>query len=206
MKTTWTPTGKLSDTRLAHAFAGLVRSRATGVLRVERSKVTKLIYLDDGDIAFATSNEESDRLGSVLTRAGKITQEQLKVAQEKLEPRVSLGRSLISLGFITSNDLLWAANTQIQEIVHSVLNWRDGSYVFDAGPLPDEVVNLRHDGPGAVMRGVLKIDDREWILEQLGGMDVTIQFDEENGVVNESKESPLRYPLVTLSSVSTKIL
>ena len=91
------------------------------MVRLETGPVIKVVYLQSGTIAFASSNEKSDRLTEVLKRAGKLTPEQIEHAQARIKPNVSLGKTLVELGYISPKDLLWGARMQVEGILYQLL-------------------------------------------------------------------------------------
>ncbi len=68
--------GNLKHFPLSDIFLSLQRSEKTGILEMKSGPVLKKIYIKNGDMIFATSNQEEDRLGEVLVKAGKLTLEQ----------------------------------------------------------------------------------------------------------------------------------
>lgn len=142
-------------------------SKLTGMLRVEKGPIIKVVYVQQGTIAFASSNEKSDRLTEVLKRAGKLTAEQIDDAQARLKPNVSLGKTLVELGYISPKDLLWGARAQVEGILHQLLFWNEGNYQVLEGPLPKEIVSLGLPISQVLYDGVQKTQDRDWVLEQI---------------------------------------
>jgi septal ring-binding cell division protein DamX len=157
-------------------------SRLTGMLRIEKGPIIKVVYIQQGTIAFASSNEKSDRLTEVLKRAGKLTAEQIDDAQARLKPNVSLGKTLVELGYISPKDLLWGARSQVEGILHQLLFWKEGNYQILEGPLPKEIVSLGLQIPHVLYDGIQKTQDREWVLEQIVSpqavVELTVDFHE----------------------------
>ena len=70
------PSGRLSTAKLPNLLRYLQEKKKTGVLTLHRNDQERSIYLKRGDIIFATSKYEDDRLGEILLKAEKITLEQ----------------------------------------------------------------------------------------------------------------------------------
>src|SRR5215204_3159425 len=134
--------GSLNGISFISVLLDVHGSRLTGMIRMENGSIIKVVYLQQGNIAFASSNEKADRLTEVLKRAGKLTPEQIEHAQARLKPNVSLGKTLVELGYINPKDLLWGARTQVEGILHQLLFWSTGNYQVIEGPLPREIVSL----------------------------------------------------------------
>ncbi len=156
---------------MAISFIELLKDAAesglTGMLRVEPGTFVKVVYFQDGTIAFASSNEKSDRLTEVLRLAGKLTPEQVEDAQARLKPNVSLGKTLVELGYLSPRDLLWGARAQVEGIIHHLLFLAEGNYQILAGSLPKEIIKLNLPVPQVIFEGILKCQDRRWILQHI---------------------------------------
>src|SRR5438045_5659125 len=150
-------------TLAANTFIEILKDAAergfTGMVRLEKAALIKVVYLQQGTVAFASSNEKADRLTEVLKRAGKLTTEQIEDAQARLKPNVSLGKTLVELGYITPKDLLWGARAQVEGILHQLLFWQDGNYQILQGPLPKEIVSLNLQIPLVIYDGIFKSQD-----------------------------------------------
>lgn len=163
--------GDFGQANIPEVAFRLHQATMTGMLRAERDGIIKVIYFRDGEISFASSNEETDRLGHVFIRAGKMTEAQLLAAMSKVDARTSLGKTFIALGYITPKELLWGARKQVEDIMLSLYYWRDGRYQFIEGPLPKKIANLRLSTPQVLARTVMQVTDRDWVLERLGSLD-----------------------------------
>ena len=93
--------GTFAEVVLPALLVNAVNIRFTGMFRAERESIIKVIYFKEGEIAFASSNQPSDRLGEVLIKRGQLTREQLDMAMSKLEANVSLGCMLVELGYLS---------------------------------------------------------------------------------------------------------
>lgn len=160
--------GSLSEVSFIEVLKDLSASSLTGMVRLETGPVIKVVYLQTGTIAFASSNEKTDRLTEVLKRAGKLTLEQIEHAQARIKPNVSLGKTLVELGYISPKDLLWGARMQVEGILYQLLFWESGSYQVLEGPLPKEIVSLGLTAPQIIYNGILQTRDRDWILRHIG--------------------------------------
>jgi hypothetical protein len=113
--------------------------RWSGVLVLEQGQVAKRLYFLNGDLAFAGSTLEEDRLGAHLYRAGKITEAQFRAAMRASEGTGRhIGGALRRAGVLTAGELLEAVSGHFERIVLSVLRWTSGNLRREplAGPLP----------------------------------------------------------------------
>jgi hypothetical protein len=113
--------------------------RWSGVLVLEQGQIAKRLYFLKGDLAFAGSTLEEDRLGAHLYRAGKITEAQFRAAMlASSGTGRHIGGALRRAGVLTAGELLEAVSGHFERIVLSVLRWTSGNLRREplAGPLP----------------------------------------------------------------------
>ncbi len=181
--------GSLTAISLIELLKDAADSGLTGMLRVEPGPFVKVVYFQDGTIAFASSNEKSDRLTEVLRLAGKLTPEQVEDAQARLKPNVSLGKTLVELGYLSPRDLLWGARAQVEGICHRLLLLTDGNYQVLEGSLPKEIIKLNLPVPQVIFEGILKSQDRAWVLQHIESPEATY------GLSSDFHEKYVRYGL-----------
>jgi tetratricopeptide (TPR) repeat protein len=117
-------------------FQGLLAEKKTGTIIFARDPVVKKVYIAGGDVFFASSNLSEDRLGEWLQRAGTITRQQCDTAAEVVKRTGNKqGAVLVELGYITPDILEKGVRYQVRQIVVSLFNWRNGSYVIDEDPV-----------------------------------------------------------------------
>jgi septal ring-binding cell division protein DamX len=188
--------GSLAVTNLIAILSECSETVLTGMVRVETGAAVKVVYLQQGTIAYASSNDRSDRLTEVLKRAGKLSQEQIDHAQERIKPGVSLGKTLVELGYLTSKELLWGARTQVEGIIHQLLFWKTGNYQILQGPLPKEIISLNASVHQVIFSGIMKSQDRRWVLERIGSPETVYTLSEEFHL----KDANFRLPIETVAS------
>jgi hypothetical protein len=119
------------------------RESWTGVLALAQGDVAKGLYFLDGEIVFAASTVEEDRLGANLFRIGRITEAQFRAAMTAVQtPGRRLGQALIEAGVLRPNELAAAVTGQAERIVLSVLRWTSGRLQRRAmeRPLPADLI------------------------------------------------------------------
>ena len=78
----------------------------TGVLALAQGDIAKGLYFMDGEIVFAASTVEEDRLGANLYRIGRITEPQFRAAMTAAQtPGRRLGQALIDAGVLKREEL-----------------------------------------------------------------------------------------------------
>jgi hypothetical protein len=105
----------------------------TAALTFERRGVIRSLVVEDGELAWASSNRREEQLGTTLVRSGLVAERALADALEaRAETGVPLGKVLLMSGLITEPDLVEILATKIRETVTDVITWHDGQ--FDVMP------------------------------------------------------------------------
>lgn len=174
--------GNIKDTSLVKILVYLNRNRKTGTLSLTTPSFTKKIYFDGGDVIFASSTYEDDRLGEMLLKAGKISVEQYDTSVEVLKASKDKrqGAILVELGYLTPKDLFWGVKYQVREIIHSMFLIEDGDYAFQEGELPtQEVITLKNSIGNLIYAGVNKIVNWTRIRSEMPHTDSVLRLSED---------------------------
>jgi curved DNA-binding protein CbpA len=174
--------GNVKDITLVKILVYLNRKRKTGTLLLVTPSFTKKIYLDGGDVVFASSTYEDDRLGEMLLKAGKITVEQYDKSVEVLKASKGKrqGAILVELGYITPKDLFWGVKYQVREIIHSMFLVEEGDYAFHEGVLPtQEVITLKNSIGNLIYAGVNRIVNWTRIRNEIPHTDSVLRLSED---------------------------
>ncbi|MHB8173285.1 MAG: DUF4388 domain-containing protein [Nitrospirota bacterium] len=191
--------GRLVENGLPGTLTHLHRIKASGTLSLSREGVVKNLYIKNGEIIFASSNYDGDRLGEVLLKAGKINVKQFEMAAKVMsQTRKRLGGILVELGYLKPKDLFWGVKYQVREIVASLFGLTEGSYEFLPGEIPPgEVITLHMSTANLIMEGVKRIDDWTRISRGIPPMEAVLR----------PTSDPLRlYQDVDLSPEEKKVL
>src|SRR5262252_8372108 len=125
--------GTLRVFSLNDIFQVLGLQRKSGVLTVEGEDDTITIAFLGGQVVSAESAARrlDNRIGSLLVRAGRLTQENLDaVLHVQTDTQQRLGFLLIRERLVTPEDLREALRLQIFRIVFSAFRWMDGRFRF----------------------------------------------------------------------------
>lgn len=174
--------GNIRDTSLVKIMVQLNRQRLTGTLSLATASCSKKIYLSEGDVIFASSSFEDDRLGEMLLKAGKISVEQYDRSVEilKITKNKRQGAILVELGYLTPKDLFWGVKYQVKEIIHSMFLVEEGEYFFREGELPTtEVITLRMSIGNLIYAGVSKIVNWTRIRKEMPHTDSVLALSED---------------------------
>jgi curved DNA-binding protein CbpA len=192
-------TGNIKDISLVKILVHLNRSRKTGTLTVSTTSFTKNIYLNLGDVIFASSTYADDRLGEMLLKAGKITVEQYDKSVAVLKATGKRqGGILVELGYLTPKELFWGLKYQVNEIIHSMFLLENAAYEFREGDLPaQEVITLKMSMGNLIYAGINRITNWTRIRNNMPDTDSVLRL----------TEDPLRlFQNIELSPQDKKIL
>jgi len=100
-----------------------------GLLVVERGRVAKEVYFDNGNPLFARSNVLRERLGEFLVAQGVITRDEQQRALAVL-PHFGgrLGDTLVGLGLMKPIDAFRYLVQQVRAKLVELCTWTDGAY------------------------------------------------------------------------------
>lgn len=163
--------GDLSQTPLPEVLVTIHRYKAPGVVECVRPGETKHIYIDEGNIIFATSTNIADSLGIRLLQQGLITQAQFdeSVVRLKESGAKRQGVILVEMRAIEPKQLFVSVKEQVQDIVWSVFEWAEGTVSFQPGrDRTQEFIKLNFPTRQAVIQGVRRIADARTLVARMG--------------------------------------
>jgi hypothetical protein len=118
---------------------------ATGTLICVAGRFEKSVYLKSGQIVFAASKDESDRLGETMVRVGMITRSQLSKTLELHQKSMGLkkiGAVMVEHGFVTPKELFNGLKHQVRGILRGLLLLTEGTYSFKE-TIPRDIIPLQ---------------------------------------------------------------
>lgn len=166
--------GNISILSLSDVLEFLNTSHKTGLLILKRNNERKELYIKEGNVIFASSNLNEDRLGDLILKEGKITQKHYDRSVELMAGKAKRqGKILIEIGAISPKDLWLWINKQIKKIVFSVFEWTEGNFYFHEGDLPSKE-NITTDIiiPELIIEGIRNIRNYEVIEKRVPTKDI----------------------------------
>jgi tetratricopeptide (TPR) repeat protein len=150
--------GSLAHFNVADLAAELHLTGRTGILRLSQAGIKKSIYFKSGRIVFVHSSVKHERLGEVLLRLGKITEEEFAQVSVDLEEGRRLGQALLQKGFLSASEINSGVSYQLQQILFSVFNWDSGDYEFVDRERPVfEDIMVEVSTPALIIDGIRNI-------------------------------------------------
>lgn len=184
--------GTLTTAYLPDLLRTIYTQRRTGVLILTQGDVRKQVFFELGQIVFASSTRNEDRLGETLVRHGKLSREQLTAFLDSLESGQHLGNALVERDFLNNRELISYVNFQIIDIIYSLFSWTTGAYEFAQGEeyMAPEDLKLKFSTATVILEGVRRIEDYEVIRRGLGDLNRLI--------------IPTEFPLLRLQTIVLK--
>jgi hypothetical protein len=130
--------GNLRDFSLADMFRLLDKGSKSGTLHVTTRDSEGIVCFRDGEIFYASASTQREPTGKKLTRAGIITEKQLRQAQGlmKIQKRDKadrkLGQILVDEGYVEPGVLENLVSEHVTDALFVMLRWDDGELRFEA--------------------------------------------------------------------------
>ena len=162
--------GDLSVTPLPEILATIERYRVRGALSVARGDAHRRIYLDNGLVVFATTDERDMRLGNYLIRHGTLPPEAVHSAEARLAgDGVRLGQILLRLELLDQATLDAAVSEQVREILWGAFDWDSGEVVFEVGARrSDERIRIDLPITQVIVEGIRRAANVRRFIDRLG--------------------------------------
>jgi hypothetical protein len=127
-------TGTLKDFGIAEILQLIGQQSKSGVLHLKNRADEIHVVMSNGSVVSAeyAGRKARDKLGSLLVRAGLITQAQLDEAlgaQKRTLRR--LGDILVELGMVTKEQLREMTSLQTTQTLYKLFHWKAGTYAFE---------------------------------------------------------------------------
>ena len=166
--------------RLGEQFPDLItafyEAQQTGELTVQKGKVKKTVFFENGRPCFAISNLLNDRFGHFLVRVGKITPAQFEsLGSEAKNSGKRLGDLLVERGLLKDAERLYYLAQQLKAIIYSVFAWEDGEYrLHFTSKAASESVKIDLHPANLIARGVKKLYKPERLRRLLAPEDYLV--------------------------------
>lgn len=175
--------GSLKDFGLADIFQLIYLQKKTGILTMKNASSEAKVLFEKGLVVKAeTSNLEGlNKIGQILARSNKITEDQLNEALSKQnKSKDKIGETLIKMGAIQKEDLVKALGIHVREAVLNLFKWKEGRYSFEPAEISIErdywlPVNTEF----LIMEGVRRIDEWPFIEKKIPNLEIIFEKNQE---------------------------
>lgn len=169
--------GDLAVTPLAEILGTIDRYRVPGVVSLSRDRRLRKIFLDEGTVISASSNEGEVSLGLHLLKLGILDAETAREADaRRARYGLRLGQILLQMGVLTPERLSEAVAHQVREILWGAFDWESGEVLFDVGSrCPDELIRIDLPIPDAILEGIRRASDVRRLIQRLGNASTVLE-------------------------------
>jgi len=138
--------GKLSKIGIEKILMWAEKGKKTGAFVFSRKEEKKYVYVKNGEIQTASSNNPKERLGRIMLRQEMISPKDIEKIQEfQRKEKVKFGKAVLQLKMGTNKDLRIALNKQTEEILINLFDWIDGEFLFYLNKVPPvDISNAEH--------------------------------------------------------------
>ncbi len=200
--------GSLKEASLPDVLQLLALGQKTGCLSIADRSNFGYIYFDKGRICYASIVNRRDRLGDILVKNTKITQEQLDaaIAKQSKQRDKKLGELLVSMGTITQPELERYMRVQIEEAVYFLFTWTQGSFNFETEVRPEQQDFLVNINPESLLlEGARRVDEWSLIEKKIPSFDLIFVVDKDRLAISESTMTETQQRLLPLLNGSRDI-
>jgi hypothetical protein len=164
--------GDIETTSVPELLRSILSSGETGVLTVKSGDAVKQIFILNGRVAYAASNNPDERMGEVLLARGKIGVRSLVEASKRIRPGLKLGAILVELGALESEELVSAVELHVKSILMDMFTWVQGEYTFIIKELEhDNVPALNMSTENLILEGIRNTRSWRQVIRALGDIE-----------------------------------
>jgi CheY-like chemotaxis protein len=128
--------GDLGLVGIENLLQMLSNAKCEGTLAVVQESQKKVIHLGTQGIRLISGARRTHPLGEILTRAGKITLEQLEeMLAEQKRSGARLGDIVARRGIVSKEEIDFALREQIAEEIYDLFSWKGALFTFTEGGL-----------------------------------------------------------------------
>src|SRR5256712_6635538 len=193
--------GSLKEASLPDVLQLLALGQKTGCLSIADRSNFGYIYFDRGRIAYAPIVNRRDRLGDILVKHEKITQEQLDAAihRQSRERDKKLGEILVTQNVLTQQELERYMRMQIEESVYYLFTWTQGTFNFEADVRPEQQDFLVSINPESLLlEGARRVDEWSLIEKKIPSFDLIFLVDRDRLAISEAMLTDTQQKLLPL--------
>src|SRR6266566_3364224 len=181
--------GSLKEASLPDVLQLLALGQKTGCLSIADRSNFGYIFFDKGRICYASIVNRRDRLGDILVKHARITDEQLAVAVHKQETArgKKLGEILVGMSVISQTDLERYMRVQIEESVYYLFTWTQGTFNFEADVRPDQQdFQVSINPESLLLEGARRVDEWSLIEKKIPSFDLIFLLDKDRLAISEA--------------------
>ena len=164
--------GDIETTSVPELLRSILNSGETGVLTIKNGDALKQIFILNGRVAYAASNNQDERMGEILLTRGKIGVRSFVEASKRIRPGLKLGAILVELSALESEELIPAVELHVKSILMDLFTWVKGEYTFVIRELEhDNVAALNMSTENLILEGIRNTRSWRQVIRALGDIE-----------------------------------
>jgi hypothetical protein len=156
---------------LFDVIAFVHQSGWSGALHALEGSTHRTVWFKRGEIQTCGSNIDSDRLGELLYRYGRISREVLDRAIAQVGPHRRLGQALVEMGAVSSHDVFTFIRKQVEEVFFALLRVRQGCFFFERSKGDEKLPDLALSTQNLLLEGARRMDEMHYFREKIPSSD-----------------------------------
>jgi hypothetical protein len=171
--------GNLRDFSTTQLLNLINLAKKTGTLVIEGPGQGARMAFHNGKLIYAQMGADDGNLSTILRKAGKINDEQVKAikARAATASDKELGLLLINAGYVSQSDILTSIRTYMLDIVYRLFTWVEGLFSFEPALLPgNDKITFPIDLENVIMEGTRRMREWEQLAEELPNLDMALKF------------------------------
>lgn len=143
----------------------------------ERAKIA----FNKGKLIYASLTNQDNGLVAVLNKAGKLTNDQAKILNERAKNTSdkALAMRLIGAKYVTQADIVNCVKNHILEVVYNLMTWKEGPFRFDDEVAPNaDQIQVPIDLENVIIEGSRRMQKMEEINTVIDDLDIALRFPE----------------------------
>src|SRR6266568_1244161 len=167
--------GEIENSSVPELLRSLLGSGETGILTLRCGDLTKSIFIQQGRVVYAASNNEDERLGESLVMRGKITARQFLEASKLIRPGRRLGGILVEMEALDPEDLIPSVELQVRDILMELFDWTHGEYELVIKEMdPSQVLSLNISTENLILEGIRRSRSFSQVIRGIGDIDAVL--------------------------------
>jgi len=167
--------GEIETSSVPELLRSLLGSGETGILTLRRGDATKSIFIQQGRVVYAASNNADERLGESLVIRGKITARQFLEASKMIRPGRRLGGILVEMEALDSEDLMPSVEVQVHDILMELFDWTHGEYELVIKDMdPAQILSLHISTENLILEGIRRSRSFSQVIRGIGDIDAVL--------------------------------
>jgi hypothetical protein len=134
-----------------------------------------------GKLIAASLGTQEGNLVSVLNKAGKLTDEQVRIIRERARNTSdkALALLLINASYVSQKEIVDSIKAHTLDVVYNLLTWNEGPFRFEDNLLPPpDRIQVPIDLENVIIEGARRIREIEQLTSHLPNLDMALRFPE----------------------------